>query len=642
VNKIVLKKSTFIPTNAFTINYEQELNEEQLQAVVATQGATLVIAGAGTGKTRTLTYRVARLVEMGADPASILLLTFTRKSAAEMLSRSNLLLPGRCKHVAGGTFHSFAHLVQQRFVSPEKRAKTILDQSDAQDVISLVRSRYTFPKQQLRFPQKAVLQSIYSTAINTVSTVANVVEQHYPQFIPLTEHIERVLQQYVLYKITYGLADYDDLLLQLLAATADAELGPRLRAQFHHVMVDEYQDTNALQHRIVVGLANPNGSIMAVGDDAQSIYSFRGAEVQNIHQFPELFPHCRVVTLVKNYRSTQPILDVANAVLEDAPFAFQKKLVAHRRDKGDVPCLVQCTNEQQQAAIIVQQVLEIRERDELSTIAILFRSGFLSFELELQLQRANIPFRKYGGIKFSEAAHVKDILAFLRISVHHQDASAWFRLLQLLPTVGPKTAQNILDHVIAGSTPHVSHNIQTFIESAKQLQRITDPLEVFQSAFELYKPLCELAYDDHQKRLRDLTTVEGMIAPYRSTAEFLTDIALDPPTEHVLLDDAPEKETEFLTLSTIHSAKGLEWKHVFVMSVNEGRIPSSKSLESAAQLEEERRLLYVACTRAKDSLWLLYPSIFLAKEFSNVQSTPSRFLESVSHDQLPVFIAENE
>lgn len=432
MKKIVLRPASVAPNGAsYRIDYASVLNPQQYQAVMHNNGPALVLAGAGTGKTRTLTYRVARLVEDGIDPSSILLLTFTRKAAAEMLRRASQLLDGRCEKVSGGTFHAFAFRVlktfgmpssEQRTASSEQRAVySIIDQSDAEDIMNLVRSKFDLAARRKRFPNKGTLHDMYSKSVNMSKPLDELIAEQYPQFIDDTETIRQMVHAYTDYKHKNSLFDYDDLLLYLLAMTRHETVGKALQSQFRHVMVDEYQDTNNLQHQIVLGLAGTNGNVMVVGDDAQSIYSFRGANVRNIHNVPASFESCMIIRLEENYRSTQPILNVCNSILEDAPFMFEKKLRAYR-EGGENPKLITARSERQQSQFIAQHVLELREQGiPLSEVAVLVRSGFLSFDLEIELQRANIPFRKFGGLKFAEAAHVKDILARLRITENVRD-----------------------------------------------------------------------------------------------------------------------------------------------------------------------------------------------------------------------------
>jgi DNA helicase II / ATP-dependent DNA helicase PcrA len=654
VKKLVLKKAAIGPTGkVYRIDYPSLLNPAQLEAVMHTDGPALVLAGAGTGKTRTLTYRVARLVEDGHDPASILLLTFTRKAASEMLRRASQLLDGRCDKVAGGTFHSVAYHVLQRFGTTDgKGAVSILDQADAEDVMNLVRGRFDVAKLKKRFPQKGTLHAMYSRAVNTATPIADVVQDLYPKFIDETERIAEVIRAYDAYKRANAMVDYDDLLMHLLAFTRHEEVGPVLRRQYRFVMVDEYQDTNVLQHEIIKGLVGDRGNVMAVGDDAQSIYAFRGADVRNIHAFPDAFEGCRMIRLEHNYRSTQPILDVCNAILRDAPHMFRKELFSERTT-GELPFLVSCHNERQQSRFIVQQILDLREQGvPLAEIAVLIRSGFLSFDLEIECNKANIPFRKVGGMKFTEAAHVKDLLALLRLTVNPRDAISLYRTLLLLEGVGQKTAAAVLDQTLASPAPHDVRSLTLTGRAATTVRELFDLLADARAIVSAgdrarvvatwYKAILERVHDDSAKRWKDVETVVSICARYATTEAFLADVALDPPTEALDDIEADDREDEFITISTIHSAKGLEWNSVFVIWVNEGRLPSARSAESEASLEEERRLLYVACTRAKDRLIMTYPSVMLEWEHADVLGRPSRFLDGVDPEACPTYVLAEE
>ncbi|MBK7411370.1 MAG: ATP-dependent helicase [Ignavibacteria bacterium] len=665
MKKLILKKAEVSSTGrAYRIPYEQVLNPAQYAAVMHTNGPALVLAGAGTGKTRTLTYRVARLVEDGVEPSSILLLTFTRKAAAEMLRRSTALLDGRCERVAGGTFHSFAFSVLRRFglhgqedhqrSNDQRSVTSVMDQADAEDVMNMVRGRFDVAKLKKRFPQKGTLYTMYSTSVNTGAPLQDVILEDHPQFVEETARISEVIRGYNEYKRANGLFDYDDLLLYLLAMTKHEEVGPILRRQFRFVMVDEYQDTNRLQHSIILGLSGTNGNVMVVGDDAQSIYSFRGADVRNIHGVPDSFENCTVIRLEHNYRSTQPILDVCNSILRDAPNMFEKELFSDTKD-GEQPMLISATNERQQSSFVMQQILELRENSTpLSEIAVLFRSGFLSFDLEIELGKANIPFRKFGGMRFAEAAHVKDLLARVRLTENPRDVISWYRVLLQIPGIGQKTAQTVIDAMQAepdplsrpenswGSTGKGASALADVSSMLAKARMIQDPLERMRTIADSYRPTLEKVYDDHPKRWKDIETVVGIGGRYTTVEEFLADIALDPPTDSLDEIDPDDHEDEFVTLSTIHSAKGLEWNSVFLIWVNEGRLPSARSAESEETLEEERRLLYVACTRAKERLYLTYPAVMLEWQNSDVLGRPSRFLDGISAEQFPKFYLSEE
>ncbi len=626
----------------FVERYLADLNDEQREAVLHDDGPALVLAGAGTGKTRTLIYRLARLVDDGIPAGSILLLTFTRKAAAEMITRASALGDPRCAAVSGGTFHSFAWNVIQRHkgqLGYGADPVTILDTSDAEDVMHIVRSDANVKRRSTgRFPQKGVLYNIISASINRALPVADIVQRHYPQQLANLDVIVDVLEQYRSYKRRHNLLDYDDLLLVLLEALRTPTLASSLTSTYRHVMVDEYQDTNALQHAIVTSLA-PHGNIMVVGDDAQSIYGFRGAEVRNIHAFPQSFADCRIIRLERNYRSTQPILDFCNDVVRPSTELFPKELVSDVVD-GDLPMVVQCNDDAQQSAFVVQSILEFHDQGTpLAQMAVLFRSSFQSFDLELELSRHTIPFRKIGGLRFAEAAHVKDLLALLRISVNPRDTVAWNRILQLIEGVGSTTASAIITHISTTTdgwqgAPEVSRKaprdaVQALVDVITEARRIEHAAERLRILAEWYRPVVQRRYEDATRRWRDVDAVVGMAASHGSASAFLADIALDPPNATVDDIQATPDDDDVLTLSTIHSAKGLEWKVVFVIGVNDGRLPSARSVESNSALEEERRLLYVACTRAKQYLLITYLATIQTWEQGAAIGDQSRFLLDV-------------
>ena len=659
MKKLVLRPAALAPSGkAYRIPYEQVLNEQQLRAVMHTEGPALVLAGAGTGKTRTLTYRVARLVEDGIDPASILLLTFTRKAAGEMLHRASALLDGRCERVSGGTFHAFAWTTLRRFGVPGRDSAAppiqILDQSDAEDVMSLVRSRSEITRKRKRFPNKSTLHDMYSKAVNMSKPLADIVAEQYPQFIDDLDQIGEIIRRYSSYKHDNGLFDYDDLLLYLLAATRDEKIAPHLRGQFRHVMVDEYQDTNNLQHRIITGLVGTSGNVMVVGDDAQSIYSFRGSNVRNIHTVPESFQPCTIIRLEQNYRSTQQILDVCNSVIASAPGMFDKQLQS-TSPPGELPMLVSAVNERQQSQFVAQQILDLRESGlPLSEIAVLVRSGFLSFDLEIELQKANIPFRKFGGLRFAEAAHVKDVIARLRLTENPRDVISWHRVLIQLEGVGQKTAEQVIEALLAeadplfnpersyGVGPKAASAVSGLVHQLAQARALVRTEERCSAIAEGYKGILQAAYDDAPKRWKDIETIVAIASRYGSVTEFLADIALEPPSDALDDIDPDDAEREFVTISTIHSAKGLEWNSVFILWVNEGRIPSARSAENEDSIEEERRLLYVAATRAKRNLFMIYPCVMLEWQHTDVLGKPSRFLDGLGVELLPQFYLQED
>ncbi len=626
------------------IDYEKELNAAQLEAVRSIDGAYLVIAGAGSGKTRTLVYRVAHLVEKGIKPEDILLLTFTRKAAEEMLRRASQLLDDRCSKVSGGTFHSFANSVLRKYagILGLSNNYSIMDQSDAEDTVNLVRTQLGFNKSEKRFPRKSTLLEVISRSVNRSEELGVVLYDEYPQFMEWEEEITRIRDAYRQYKRAKSLLDYDDLLVYLKELlTKHAEVRSALSHKFKYIMVDEYQDTNKLQAYVVCLLASTHKNIMVVGDDSQSIYSFRGADFKNIIDFPKIFKGARVITLEENYRSTQPILNLTNEIIRSAKEKFEKNL--YTKKKGDtIPVFVDARDEHAQSRYIADKVLELREEGvELGDIAVLFRSGWHSNDLEIELTNRNIPFVKYGGQKFVEAAHIKDVMAHARITHNPLDGVSWYRVLLLMRGVGQKTAERIIEEVI-GKKKGLDLKEEAFsrtedlqslfkllrgIDSAKQT-----PAELMHAFIKYYQPLLKAKYDDFNKRLNDLDSLERIAARYSSLEQFLVDMALEPPERNIIEAGRGDKDDSHLTLSTIHSAKGLEWQTVFVIYVAEGHIPSYLSLESSDAIEEERRLFYVALTRAKENLFLLKPHIDRSprsyfSESNTIFTRVSRFLE---------------
>jgi DNA helicase-2/ATP-dependent DNA helicase PcrA len=641
-------------TPRYRIDYASELNAAQYEAATTLEGSVLVIAGAGSGKTRTLVYRVARLVESGVPPGQILLLTFTRRAAEEMLARASVLVGGSCDRVAGGTFHSFANAVLRRFgqtIGLPPRF-TILDRSDAEDVVNLLRSRAGLDRRDRRFPRKSAILDVFSMAVNRATTVPDLVEDAYGHLADHLEELVRLEEQYRAYKRAQGLVDYDDLLVLLRQLLHDRpEVAAQLSRTYRFVMVDEYQDTNRLQADIVVGLAAEHRNVMAVGDDSQSIYSFRGANFRNIMDFGQLFPGTRLITLDENYRSTQPILALANVIIDRAAEKYTK-ILHTQRVSGPRPMLVQCADEETQGRFVCQRILELREEGiELDDMAVLFRSSYHSFDLELELQRHDVPFVKRGGFKFIETAHVKDVLAHLRVVANPQDAVSWHRVLLLLDGLGPKTAQAVFQHVVGAAT--LDETIDRLARYprqgayTKELGRLVGLLsEVGSDALTIdekvervvgfYVPMLRHRHpEDFPKREKDLEHFLTIAARYRSLESLLADMALEPPTDSVGDVLAATLDEGLLTLSTIHSAKGLEWRVVFVIGLVDGRFPSLYNIRSEEEVEEERRLLYVAVTRAKDHLYLTYPIDIYDRSTGMVLGKPSRFVDGVDEDVLP-------
>lgn len=656
INETALQKPALTEAR-FSINYQHELNPTQFEAASRIEGNYLVIAGAGTGKTRTLVYRVARLIESGYDPSSILLLTFTRKAAKEMMNRAAVLLDHRCSKINGGTFHSFANLTLRKYSKAVglDSGFTILDQGDSEDVINLIRAQLKLSELKKRFPNKQTLLRVISLSANTGIPIIELLEKDYPHFVQYIDKISDVQRIYNDYKVKNNLLDYDDLLIYLEKfLTLNNGAARALLSNIHFIMVDEYQDTNKLQSDIVKALAQINNNVMVVGDDSQSIYSFRGANFKNIMEFPSLFKNVTLIKLEENYRSTQPILDFTNKIIERSVEKYPKNLYT-RRTNGDLPGIVSAKNENMQSRFIVERVLELREEGvPLNDIAVLFRSSYFSFDLEVELKKANIPFIKFGGMKFVETAHVKDVLAFLRISDNPRDFVSWYRVLMLHEGIGPKKAQMIMaaldsldfnsyesTEALIPANYHEKVNplVSLLFNIRKKQYHPADKIELI---IEYYNPLFYNKYDDFNKRKKDLEILANIAANYTDTETFLSDMAIEPPQDSVIDVDAEEKEKEFLTLSTIHSAKGLEWHSVFIMHALEGFFPSSQSFDSLESIEEERRLMYVASTRAKQNLYVCYPTSIFDRQVGFTLAKPSRFIAGMDENIAEEWIIEDE
>jgi DNA helicase II / ATP-dependent DNA helicase PcrA len=606
-------------TYSAPIHYEKVLNPAQLEAVMTLNGPVLVIAGAGSGKTRTLVYRVARLVEVGTRPEQILLLTFTRKAAGEMLERASALADERCRHVSGGTFHSLAHRVlrERAELIGLDRNFTILDRADMEEVIQSLVQEMQVGKGSVRFPKRATLANILSKAANLQCSAETLMNEEFAQFLEYVPDVERLWARYRVYKRENRLMDYDDLLLSLrdlLSAHEEARM--RLSEQYRYVMVDEYQDTNAIQADIVKWLAQDHRNIMVVGDDCQSIYSFRGANYRNMFDFPRMFPETRVIKLEENYRSTQPILSFTNGLMERARQRYTKCLFTNRTE-GEIPRLIDARTEPEQAMFISKLVKEeLAAGRSLRDFAVLFRAAYHSFELELELTRQGMPFVKYGGFKFMESAHIKDLLAHLRVALNKDDGVNLGRILRMLKNIGPAKSQAIISWVKETGRPPGEIDqwpgmgkgddaLRRLAGLMKELSADMNPSKAVERVSRYYDPILKDRFDDFPARARDLDQLIPMAGRYRKLRPFLDDLVTEPPTSASDMD--PGQKGDSLTLSTIHSAKGLEWPVVFIIWLVEGYFPSSKAVGNEEALEEERRLLYVAATRARDRLVLCYP-----------------------------------
>jgi len=608
------------------------LNAAQADAANHGDSPLLIVAGAGSGKTRTLIHRVAALIARGVAPHRILLLTFTRRSAQEMLSRCERLVGSASQQVQGGTFHGTAHRLLRRFGAAAGLPAdfTILDQSDAGDLMGLSRSSLGYgdlknaPRGAPRFPRAETLLSIYSRHVNTEAEVADLLSDQWPHFLSWAGDIERCFTDYVKRKAERNLLDYDDLLLSWALLLEQApSIAEQMRGLFDHVLVDEYQDTNPLQSRILRGLCT-NGRLTVVGDDAQSIYAFRGATIRNILDFPKQFPGTRIVTLEQNYRSTASILDTTNVLISRSTERYSKRLFTERSG-GEAPWLVTVRDEAAQTAFVVDRLLELHEQGTpLREMAVLFRAGYLSADLEIELANRRIPYEKWGGLKFLEAAHIKDLLAFLRILENPRDEVSWYRLLRLLPGVGDATARAAIELLMQhGWEPMIIGAVRAPARAKPGLQAMAAlfdgmkrvergerphaPAESIRLVRQLYDPILKATYDDAPPRLADLDQLEIIAAGYPDRSAFIAALALEPPANTQDLAVGSTDEDDALILSTVHSAKGKEWDVVFVIHASDGVFPMARAAVDDAQIEEERRLLYVAMTRARNELMVTYP-----------------------------------
>jgi ATP-dependent DNA helicase UvrD/PcrA len=639
--------------------YLTDLNKEQRRAVthgIDSESATrapslLVIAGAGSGKTKTLAHRVAHLVVNGVDPHRILLLTFTRRAAEEMIRRvkritATALGTQQVDLPWSGTFHAVGARLLREYATQIglKPSFTILDRADAADLMNLVRHELGYSTKKSRFPKKDTCLSIYSFVINSGKSLERALSENFPWCAEWEEDLRRLFQSYTEAKQRQNVLDYDDLLLYWAEMMGDDDLAAEIGGRFDHILVDEYQDTNRLQSKILLGLSPKGRGLMVVGDDAQSIYSFRAATVRNILDFPKQFrPAADIITLEQNYRSTQPILDACNQVIKFAKERYTKNLRSERRSKQK-PFLTIVTDEAAQARFVAQQILDSREAGvPLKAQAVLFRASHHGAQLEIELARRNIPFVKYGGLKFLEAAHVKDVLSILRWCENPRDRVAGFRAVQLLPGIGPSTAAKILDQVEAN--PHASDVLRDikvpkaaaedwpgFARLVQQMRQRKAPWPAeFELVQEWYDPHLERIYDDAPLRAADVAQLGQIAAGYGSRERFLTELTLDPPNATSGRAGADLKDEDYTILSTIHSAKGQEWRIVRILNVVDGCVPSDRATGTSEEIEEERRLLYVAMTRAKDELDLIVPQRFFTHQQAklgdrHVYASRSRFV----------------
>ena len=655
------------------IDYAAELNEQQLAAVTASPGPLLVIAGAGSGKTRTLTYRVAYLLENGIDPRNILLLTFTNKAARQMLDRVANLLPVDASGLWGGTFHSVGNRMLRRHGSALGYSSgfTIMDREDQKDLINTVVTSAGIDPKEIRFPKGDVLAEIFSFAVNTERPMEELLAEKFPYFLPLLDKIKDVHARYEKKKKATNSVDFDDLLEKTLLMLKQHEgIASFYRRQFQFVLVDEYQDTNKIQADFIDTLARDHRNVMVVGDDAQSIYSWRGANFQNILEFPKRYPNAQIFKIELNYRSVPEILEVANAAIAANVQQFRKNLQPTRESKSVKPAVVALNDGGEQAQFVAQRILELRDENvDLNDIAVLYRAHYHAIELQLELSRRGIPYQITSGIRFFEQAHIKDVISFIRFVANPRDEVAFKRMVKLLPGIGNRSADNLWTAwdksllPVAGVTdpgsqsetpagvtdPGYNRNFGTQLlalnpptRSKKSWEQLAHTLDEIAPAgqpnppSEMITSVVEAIYDDYAKvnftnyelRREDLNQLAAFARQFKDVSEFLSQLAL---ISNVDAEAAPNQtaDKEAVNLSSVHQAKGLEFHTVFVIWLTDGMFPSSRSLDTRDALEEERRLFYVAITRARDELYLTYPHMRLNAGYGDVFQRPSRFLKEI-------------
>jgi DNA helicase II / ATP-dependent DNA helicase PcrA len=638
-----------------SIDYRAELNDQQYEAVTSGPGPALVLAGAGSGKTRTLTYRVAWLLDNGVEPQNILLLTFTNKAAREMLARVQALLPLETRAIWGGTFHSIGNRLLRRHAVEIgfRPGFSIMDREDQEDLIAAVVANSEIDTKQVRFPTAEVLGDLFSFSLNTGQPLAGVIAKRHRRFQPLTQQIEWVKKRYEERKRAANTMDFDDLLMKTVdLLRGNPGVAEYYQRYFQFILVDEYQDTNWLQSDFIDLLAAHHQSVMVVGDDAQSIYSWRGANYQNILNFPQRYPQAKIYKIEINYRSVPEVLSVANAAIRGNTKQFAKTLRAERESTEVKPALVPLFDNNQQALFVAQRILELRDENiDLREIAVLYRSHYQSLEVQLALTRAGIPFFITSGLRFFEQAHIKDVAAFMKFVINPTDEVAFKRMVRLLPGIAAKTAERLWEQ-LSGISDEDRKNFEAWLAHGKvapksqksweQLGHTLDeiapnrqplaPAAMIHSILEaIYDDYLQSKYANYEQRRDDLLTLENFARAFQDSVEFLSQLSLMATGSSETIA-AEEDESEKVTLSTVHQAKGLEWRAVFIIWMTDGMFPSGRSLESVEAIEEERRLFYVALTRAKDELYLTYPCCWPTGSLEQRIQRPSRFLKEVPSD----------
>lgn len=599
----------------YVIDYKKELNDNQYKVVMKDKGNVLVLAGAGSGKTKTMTYRVARLIEDGIFPESILLLTFTKKAAKEMMQRASMLLDERCSKVNGGTYHGFCANIL-RFYGKTigiNNNFTILDSNDSEDAIDLIRTELKLNSKERLFPNKKTLQELFSYSVNKNISLENLLNTKYPEMIDDLPDILNCFLGFKEFKKNNSLLDYDDLLLKTCELLESSEkMKIKISNKYKFIMVDEYQDSNKLQSRLLKLLNNERENVFIFGDPSQSIYGFRGAHIKNILEFENEFKNVEVIKLNQNYRSIQPILDLSNNIMENATENLYNPLISNI-EGIQKPKYIIAEDDYKQSKFIAQQILMLREKGvSLNDICVLIRNAYLSNNLEFIFNTVNIPYIKIGGIKFLEKSHIKDVLSYLRIITNQNDLIGWIRALQLFEGIGKGTANKISQSILKENNYiallNKSFKNKKYTKSIEDLYNLICDLyennleKQLELILDFYLPIMKDKYDDFEKRKEDLLALKEITNKYKDAETFLTEVVLNPTETSCKDEDGNVKEV--VTISTIHSAKGLEWNTVFIMSCVDGIIPNGKSLSNIEEIEEERRLLYVAITRAKRKLYI--------------------------------------
>jgi DNA helicase-2/ATP-dependent DNA helicase PcrA len=650
MKRYTIHRDTTAPTPF--IDYAKELNEEQLKVVLSEYGPILVIAGAGSGKTRVVTYRVARLLEKGVPANAILLLTFTNKAAREMLHRVEHLVKIDTRYIWGGTFHHIGNIIlrQQSDRVGYKRNFTILDNEDSRDMIDVALKASRIDTKAKMFPKSTVLKGIFSYAVNTMSTIEEAVNERTPFFYDIIEEITTLYNLYTEKKKTANAMDFDDLLFYWHKVLLENEdLREIYATTFSQILVDEYQDTNRIQSEIVDFMGFLNRNVMVVGDDAQSIYSFRGANFENILEFPNKYKEAQVFKLETNYRSTPEILGLANDSISHNKYQFEKALKSIKPG-GIIPVLAPSRDVIQQAEFVAQRITELQDEEGIpfNQIAVLYRAHYHSMEVQMELTRRGIPFEIRSGLRFFEQAHIKDVVSFLRIIDNPHDEISWKRMLKIFPKIGNKTADRIFEYIKGCEDPFealiskkiaesfksiLKENIETWSRLFRELRDLyarEAPSDMISAVLKQgYMDYLKFAYPNYEARLEDLNQLINFSTKYQSLETFLSELSLMSGLAGEEVVSAADDDDERVVLSTIHQAKGLEWKVVFVIWCAEGRFPNPKALDDGS-LEEERRLFYVASTRAMDELYLCYPLLVFDRQAGHVILRPSRFLTELS------------